>query len=81
MTDSNRRHPPCKEGALPTELIARTSYIAPRCERCKRRTKTRERPRAARGGVRSSKARHMIPKSGFRFSDQIMRNDSDLVTY
>lgn len=23
MTDSNRRHPPCKGGALPTELIAR----------------------------------------------------------
>ena len=26
MTDSNRRHPPCKGGALPTELIA----LAPR---------------------------------------------------
>src|SRR5215213_7402129 len=29
MTDSNRRHPACKAGALPTELIARRqSHIA-----------------------------------------------------
>ena len=30
MTGSNRRHPPCKGGALPTELIARA--VAPSSE-------------------------------------------------
>jgi hypothetical protein len=29
MTDSNRRHPACKAGALPTELIARGSGGSP----------------------------------------------------
>ena len=28
MTDSNRRHPPCKGGALPTELIALTARLS-----------------------------------------------------
>jgi hypothetical protein len=28
MTESNRRHPACKAGALPTELITRTSEEA-----------------------------------------------------
>src|SRR5262249_5434160 len=28
VTDSNRRHPACKAGALPTELTALTSFIA-----------------------------------------------------
>ena len=29
MTDSNRRHPACKAGALPTELTARRHPLAP----------------------------------------------------
>src|SRR5262245_39681493 len=29
MTDSNRRHPACKAGALPTELIALACPISP----------------------------------------------------
>src|SRR5262249_26586301 len=29
VTDSNRRHPACKAGALPTELTARPSSLSP----------------------------------------------------
>lgn len=28
MTGSNRRHPPCKGGALPAELIAQDYFIS-----------------------------------------------------
>ena len=34
MTDSNRRHPPCKGGALPTELIALSPLLPQQAASC-----------------------------------------------
>ena len=52
MTGSNRRHPPCKGGALPTELIARRGLIAPlaRAVTWHRRGDARYAAAAAHGG-------------------------------
>src|ERR1044071_352039 len=46
MTDSNRRHPACKAGALPTELIARHQrHIAAGRPGARAQAKSPEHPR------------------------------------
>ena len=49
MTDSNRRHPACKAGALPTELTAHpscVSYRGPRVAIASRRSPPKEKQQA-----------------------------------
>jgi hypothetical protein len=47
VTDSNRRHPACKAGALPTELTARAACLARDAE-----TEQGSLPRQRKGGAR-----------------------------
>lgn len=74
MTDSNRRHPPCKGGALPTELIALSARLSlsttaaqARFNQCWRRNHPFKHKNGRRGACHSKPAAIFSGGSGLKY--------------